>query len=40
MTTTGWVTFAVVTTFIWGGFLLLLLVALRKDASRRTSDES
>jgi hypothetical protein len=35
MGTTGWITFAVIAGFVWGGFLLLLLTAYRKESRKR-----
>jgi hypothetical protein len=34
MTTATWVTLACVLTFIWGGFLLALRTAIRKESEK------
>ena len=34
MTTAGWVTMALVCTYVWGGLLLLVRFALRKERSK------
>lgn len=36
MTAAAWLTFAVVAGFVWGGFALLLVVALRKERAKRS----
>lgn len=36
MTAAAWVTFAVVVGFVWGGFALLLVVALGKERAKRS----
>lgn len=38
MTAAGWATFAVIAGFIWGGFLTLLAVALRKERAKREDE--
>lgn len=35
MTPAAWLTFALVAGFVWGGFGLLLVVALRKERTKR-----
>lgn len=35
METTGWITFAVIAGFVWGGFAALLLTALFKESGKR-----
>ncbi len=34
MTAAAWITFALVGGFVWGGFLLLLGIALRKERAK------
>lgn len=34
MTTAGWVTLALVCTYVWGGLFLLVRFALRKERSK------
>jgi hypothetical protein len=36
MTTAAWITMAVIMAFVWGGFVLLLVTALRKESGKRT----
>ncbi|MBW3660311.1 MAG: hypothetical protein KY397_01585 [Gemmatimonadetes bacterium] len=38
MTAAAWTTFAVVAGFVWGGFLLLLVVAMRKERGKRDGE--
>jgi hypothetical protein len=38
MTGATWITMIVITGFVWGGFLLVLLTAIRKE-SRKIGDE-
>jgi hypothetical protein len=35
MTTAAWITFALVGGIVWGGFLLLLAIALTKERGKR-----
>lgn len=35
MSATGWITLAVIVTFVWGGFGLVLATALRREADKR-----
>ena len=34
MTSATWITMIVVTTFVWGGFSLVLLTAIRKESGK------
>ncbi len=34
MTTATWITMIVVMTFVWGGFSLVLLTAIRKESGK------
>jgi hypothetical protein len=34
MTASGWITLVVVVTFVWGGFALALLTAIRKESGK------
>ena len=34
MTTAGWITMALVCTYVWGGLLILLRIAMRKERSK------
>ena len=34
MTAAAWVTFAVIVGFVWGGFLVLVVTALRKERGK------
>lgn len=34
MTTAAWVTFALIAGFVWGGFLVLIALALRKERAK------
>jgi hypothetical protein len=34
MPLTGWITMVVIMGFVWGGFALLLVTALRKEAGK------
>jgi len=40
MSAAAWVTFALVGGFVWGGFLCLLAVALRKERGKRRQDHA
>jgi len=35
MTALSWITFAIVAGIVWGGFALLLTLALRKESGKR-----
>jgi hypothetical protein len=35
MTSAAWITMIVIMTFVWGGFVLLLVQAFRKEGGRR-----
>ena len=35
MTAATWITMIVVMTFVWGGFFLVLLTAIRKESGKR-----
>jgi hypothetical protein len=35
MTTASWVTMILITGFVWGGFAVLAVTALRKESRRR-----
>ena len=35
MTSSSWITMAVVMAFVWGGFALALLMAVRKESGKR-----
>jgi hypothetical protein len=39
MSTSGWITMIMIVGFVWGGFAVLLVAALRKERGRR-SDET
>jgi hypothetical protein len=34
MTSSSWITMIVVMTFVWGGFALALLIAIRKESGK------
>jgi len=34
MTAAAWITFVVIAGFVWGGFFLLLAIALRKERAK------
>jgi len=38
MTRATWITMIAVTAFVWGGFLLVLLTAIRKEAGKTNAD--
>lgn len=38
MTAAGWTLFAVVAGFVWGGFLILLVVAMRKERGKAVEE--
>ncbi|MFN2419992.1 MAG: hypothetical protein ABR527_01225 [Gemmatimonadota bacterium] len=35
MSTAAWVTLIVIGAYVWGGFLLLLMIAMRKEHGKR-----
>lgn len=39
MTPAAWITLFVVTGFVWGGFLLLVAIALRKEHTKAGLDK-
>lgn len=39
MTTAAWITFAVIAGFVWGGFLTLVVVAMRKERGKVDEEE-
>ena len=39
MTPTSWFTFALITGFVWGGFLFLLTLALRRESRKEERAE-
>ena len=39
MTPSAWLTFAIIAGFVWGGFLTLLVVAMRKERSKGDQGE-
>lgn len=39
MTTAAWITFAVIVGFVWGGFLTLVVVAMRKERGKDDEEE-
>ncbi len=39
MTTAAWITFAVIAGFVWGGFLVLVVVAMRKERDKVDEEE-
>lgn len=40
MTAAAWITFAIVAGFVWGGFLILVVVAMTKERSKRDDGEA
>lgn len=40
MTAAGWTMFVVIAGFVWGGFLTLLVVAMRKERGKAGEEES
>lgn len=40
MTGAAWVTFAVVAGFVWGGFAILVVLALRKERRKLQQSET
>jgi hypothetical protein len=40
VSTAAWVTFALVTGYVWGGFLLLLALAFRKERGKAEEGEA
>lgn len=34
MTTASWLTLGLIASFVWGGFLFLLVLALRREAAK------
>jgi hypothetical protein len=39
VTTTAWITMAVILTVVWGGFIALAVTALRKESGKRDTPE-
>ncbi len=38
MRTSAWITLVVIMGFVWGGFALILITALRKESGKRDTD--